>query len=351
MLASIVHIQPLVTLRRERILPLPGKVLVRKGQKVAASDVIAEADLNPEHVVLDIARGLGLPGDQADRHIQCKVGTTVTTGDVLAGPVGFFKRVIRTPYNGEVVFTGGGQIMIKRENPLYELKAGLPGTVVELIDERGAIITNTGALIQGVWGNDRIDGGLLVVLAKQTDDILTSDRLDISLRGSVVLAGHCSQAEALKTASELPLRGLILASMDARLVVMAQKIKVPIIVLEGFGQFNMDSVSFKLLSTNENRDVSINAESWDRFTGRRPEVIIPLPAPEEMPMARETLMYTSGQTIRVIGSPYWGKTGRINQLLPTQATITNGLKVEAAEVRLENGDTVLLPLTNLEVIE
>ena len=113
----------------------------------------------------------------------------------------------------------------------------------------------------------------------------------------------------------------------------------------------MDSVAFKLLSTNENRDVSINAESWDRFTGRRPEVIIPLPAPEELPMVRETLMYTSGQTIRVIGSPYWGKTGRINQLLPAQATISNGLKVEAAEVRLENGDTVLLPLANLEVIE
>jgi hypothetical protein len=351
MLASIVHVHPLIKIRRERILPAPGKVIVRKGQKVAASDIIAQADLNPEHVVLDVAQGLGIPPDQADRHIQCKVGMTVSSGDVLAGPVGFFKRVMRTPYDGQVVFTGDGQIMLKKERQPFELKAGLAGIIEELIDERGAIITNSGALIQGVWGNDQVDSGLLIVSAKKPDEVLTPAGLDINMRGSIVLAGHCASVAALKTASELPLRGLILASMDSRLAPLAKKMNIPVIVLEGFGQIAMNSTAFKLLTTNENREVAINAETWDRFTGKRPEVTIPLPAPEEISLSRENVVYDSGQTIRVIGSTYWGNIGNIKRLIPGNVIIPNGLKVQAAEVRLENGNIVAIPLSNLEVLE
>ena len=39
MLASIVHILPLTLIRRERLLPIPGKVLVRQGQRVGAQTV------------------------------------------------------------------------------------------------------------------------------------------------------------------------------------------------------------------------------------------------------------------------------------------------------------------------
>ncbi len=166
MIAPVRHILPLTTIRRERVLPIPGKVLVRKGQKVGATDSVAEAKLNPEHLLLDVARGLKLSEEKADQAIQCKPGEKVADGDVLAGPVGLTKRVIRAPKNGKVILTGGGQILLEIENQPYELKAAIPGTVVELLDGRGAIVEGTGALIQGVWGNGRIDFGLMHVLAE-----------------------------------------------------------------------------------------------------------------------------------------------------------------------------------------
>jgi hypothetical protein len=37
MLAPVTHILPLATVQRQRVLPVPGRVLVRKGQEVAAA--------------------------------------------------------------------------------------------------------------------------------------------------------------------------------------------------------------------------------------------------------------------------------------------------------------------------
>ena len=70
MIAAVTRVSILTTIRRRRVLPVIGRVLVRRGQKVAATDVIASADLAPQHLMLDIARGLGLPPDQAGSYIQ-----------------------------------------------------------------------------------------------------------------------------------------------------------------------------------------------------------------------------------------------------------------------------------------
>ena len=128
MIAPVRHILPLTTIRRERVLPIPGKVVVRKGQKVGAADSVAEAKLNPEHLLLDVARGLRLSEEKADLAILCKPGEKVAEGDVLAGPVGFPKRVIRATKNGRVILTGGGQILLEVENRPFELKAAVPVT-------------------------------------------------------------------------------------------------------------------------------------------------------------------------------------------------------------------------------
>ena len=51
-----------------------------------------------------------------------------------------------------------------------------------MIPDRGAVVETTGALIQGLWGNGRLDFGLMNVVVEEPDGILTSDQLDVRMR-------------------------------------------------------------------------------------------------------------------------------------------------------------------------
>jgi hypothetical protein len=211
------------------------------------------------------------------------------------------------------------------------------------------VIETTGALIQGVWGNGRIDFGLMTSIVSQPDHVATPDQIDVSLRGSMLLAGHCSDIEVLKSAEELPLRGLILSSISVDLLSAAQGIQIPVIVLEGFGMRPFNKAAYKLLSTNVSREVAINAEVWDRHKGDRPEVVIPLPSTGALAMPREAQIFEIDQQVRLLRAPRAGEIGVIIRISDS-VLFPSGLRLPAAEVRLGEGDNIMVPLANLEVL-
>lgn len=348
MLGAVNHILGLSNIRRSRVLPINGKVLVRVGQKVNASDVIAEALLPSRHILYDIRRSLGLTQtDELEQAIVRREGDMLAEGDVIAEGSGLFKKVVRTSENARVVSTTGGRVLLEAESKKIELKAGLPGTVTELLKERGAMIETNGALVQGAWGNGKIDQGLLVVLITKPEDELARGMLEVSFRGAMVLAGHCADAEVLRMGAELPLRGLVLTSMASELIPLASSLDYPIMVLEGFGNIPMNEAAFKLLTTNEKRDAALNA-GYNPARGERPELILPLPAVGEP--APEIAYFAPNQVVRIQGAPYQSKIGTIVQVRPGFTVLPNGLRAPAADVRLEQDAQVIVPLANLEVI-
>ena len=351
MQSSVIHVLPLTFIRRERLLPVSGKVLARVGQKVLATDVIAEGRTSDCHQLLDISRGLGVGLDEADKLVVRKVGDLVEKGGIIAGPVGVLHRTVSAPENGMIVAIGDGQVLMELEGTLLELRAGIPGTVVQIIPDRGAVIETTGALIQGVWGNGQMDKSIMNVLSHAPAEELTSSQLDVSRRGSIVLGGILTQEETLRTAIGLPLRGLIMGSMPSHLLPVALKAPFPILLLSGFGKLPIDPVSFAILTTNEQREVTVNACAWDRFQGQRPEVVIPLPSSGTIPPPPQADIFASGQTVRIQRAPHAGKAGTIASLKPSAQLFSSGIRASAAVINLDNGEQVVVPLANLEVIE
>ena len=350
MQAPVQHIVGLTSIVRERLLPVSGTVLARLNQKVSSTDVIAETNWAREHVLLDVARILRVTPNVAERLVKCKVDDHITASTEIAVGKGLFPRSVRAPREGRVVAVGGGQVLMEVGESKIELRAGIPGTIIEIIPNRGAVIQTAGALVQGIWGNGRIDSGSLVNIAEKPDSVLTAGRLDVSLRGSILLAVMVKDAETLQTAADLPVRGLILSSLPPSLIQVAREMRFPIMVTDGFGSLPMNSAAFKLLSTNAKRDVTVNAEVYDRYSGARPEVIISLPISTDPPAPREVETFAAGLQVRMRRPPALGMIGSIVAVKPGLTTLLSGLRAPAAEVKLENGETVVVPLVNLEVV-
>jgi hypothetical protein len=350
MLAPVNHILPLTTIERERILPVVGNVVAKLNQKVSPTDVIAEATWARDHVLIDITRALGISPNAADRLLRVKEGDKVAEGAEVATRKGIVSRTIRAPRSGRVVAAGGGQILMETGETMVELKASLPGTVVQIIPYRGAVIRAVGALIQGTWGNGRIETGVLLNLAEKPEDVLDASRLDVSLRGSIILAGLLKDADTLRAAAELPVRGLILACIPPALLHAAQQMRFPIVAIDGFGQAPMNSAAYKLLASSVKREATINAEAFNRYTGARPEVIIPLPVTQQPPSPTDVDTLEVGHTVRIQRAPHAGEIGTLAKLPSGLVTLPSGLRAFAAEVKLENGEQILVPLVNLEIV-
>jgi len=350
MLAPVLHIVGLTSIVRERLLPVAGTVTVRLNQKVGAMDVIAETSWSREHVLLDVARKLKVHPATADKLIRCKVGDQLAASAEVATSKGMFSRSARAPREGRVVAVGGGQVLMEVGQSKFELRAGLPGIVVEVIPERGAVIQTAGALVQGLWGNGRMDAGQLVNISDGPDGVLTKARLDVSLRGSILLAGMVNDSETLQAAGEMPVRGLILSSLNPTLIPAAREMRYPIMLTDGFGSMPMNAAAYKLLSTNAKREITLNAEAFNRYSGTRPEVIIALPISTDPPPARDMEEFSLGQQVRLRRPPGMGTIGVIAALKPGLTMLPSGLRAPAAEIRLENGELVVAPLVNLEVV-
>ncbi|MFH1524568.1 MAG: hypothetical protein ABIF04_06360 [Chloroflexota bacterium] len=350
MLAPVTHFLPYTTIRRERLLPLPGRILVREQQKVNSLDVVAEAHFGKEHLLIDVAGALGVRADAAQKLIQVKAGGLISQGDEIARRKGLVPRVVRAPRSGQVLLIGAGQVFMEVGETAFELQAGIPGTVTRLIPDRGVEITFNGALVQGIWGNGQMNAGLLMPMLSSPEESLVATQLDISLRGAVLLAGNCNDPTVLQAADELPVRGIIFGSMAPALVPQALQVNYPIIVVDGFGQRPLNSAAYKLLTEKAKFETTLNAMPLDRQTGVGPEIFIPLPVTQESQILSDAEVFALEQTVRLRRNPHAGAIGTIISLRPRPTIMPSGIRANAAEVRLDSGEQVLVPLANLEVL-
>jgi len=344
------RILPLTTVQIERLLPFSGKVVVNQGQIVKAAQAVAETYREPRYYLVDVAQALGVSRQEADHLLRCQAEDTVRKGDLLAEKKGMIRKVVSAPIDGKVILAGDGYILLQEYRPPWELPAGLPAKVLKVIPDRGVLLETTGSLIDGVWGNGRLGYGLLHTISKTPRDALPPEALGVEVRGLVLVAGHLENPRTLEIAESLPVRALILGTMQAALIPRAEKAAFPILVLDGFGESGMNEAAFRLLSTSDEREAAVLAESSLAYRAKRPLVVIPSPAAQAPSPPPATDELSKGATVRVVRAPYHGMTGRVIALLPGLIRFPHGVRARGAEIRLENGDRVRVPVANMEIL-
>jgi hypothetical protein len=351
---ALTRVAPLTAIRRERILPAPGEVLVDVGARVEAMSIVARAAVPGRYRILNVAQALGVSPEAADRHIRVRPGQPVQARQVVASrraSLGMVPRVIRAPQDSVVVAVGGGRVLLEPVGEPVEVRAYLPGRVRNVLPNMGVLIETVGALVQGVWGSGGESYGVLKVLVEQPDQPLQARSIDVACHGAVLVGGSTLDREALQQALELQVRGIVIGSLDPALVEMAQQVPFPVVTTEGLGQVAMALPLFHLLCTHEGREAAISGRTQPRWGAMRPEVVIPLPAgsaPPPPPPPGAPLAV--GIQVRVVRGPAVGGVGTVRHLPAHPVPLETGARVWGAVVTLEGGGEQFVPYFNLELL-
>ena len=350
-LPRVSHILPLTTVRRELRLPVPGTVTVQVNERVQATDVVAEAEVDPRHYFIDIARGLGVSEREVPRYLNRRRGERMEAGDVIAGPVGLARRTVRAPVDGLLVAVSEGRVLFETRGKQIEIEAGFPGNVVSTDGANVVVIEATAALVQGSWGNGRQSYGAMRMVVETRDGMLDNARLDLNLRGAVLVAGKCDHPSPLNRATDLTIKGLILGSASSELIPILRRLPYPVIVLDGFGDLPMNSAAYNLLETNAGREVSLDARMGANFDNQRPELIIPLPSSHDVDLPDEVVPLAEGVRVRIVRNPSLGMVGVVREMLPSAVSYPSGILARSVLIDLDAGEMVSVPVANLEVLQ
>ena len=355
---------------KNRRLPIKGEITKQVGDLLKPEDVVAKTDLPGNVQMLKVANVLNIgPADVPDVMLVGE-GDKVNKGQMIAeteGLFGFFKSNVNSPIDGTVesISDVTGQIVM-REAPIpVEVDAYMSGTVKEIIPDEGVIVEADAAFIQGIFGIGGESRGTMEILVDNREQELTTDLLNESHKGKIVVGGSFVSLETYKKALSLQIAGIVVGGFNyydleeilgytlGVAITGSEDLVTSLIVTEGFGNIRMGSRTFDLLNKENGKFVSINGATQIRAGVIRPEIVIPLQK-NEIP---ETSVHKSddrgigeGSLVRIIRAPYFGKMGEVVSLPPELQQMESETMVRVAEVKIDSG-ILNIPRANLEMVE
>lgn len=361
-----------IILRKERILPLKGQVLAKKGSKVLGEDVVAETLLPGKVVPFNLANKLGVTPAQLVNFIKVEPGQSITKSTVLAENkglfgTGLFKNEVRSPVDGEVenISAVTGQVLLREPRIPVQVKAFMDGMITEVMEGEGVVIENKSAYIQGIFGIGDETTGIIKVLADSPDDELDAGKIDESCRDKIIVAGAFTRFHVIEAARKHGVRAIITGGVDDQdikkllgydigvAITGHENVGVTIICTEGFGKITMAQKTFSLLKRFDGSKASVHGHTQIRAGVIRPEIIIPLEFEENELITKEASLpiLENGTLIRIIRQPHFGRIAKVTALPEELTKVESETLVRILEAEFEDGTKLRIPRANVEVIE
>ncbi len=356
-------------IRRRRILPLPGTLLVKASDCVRSNQPVARAELPGKVYPLNLANQLGVAPNEITEYLIKKGGDTVQKDDILAENKPLFKWLkteIRSPITGRVesISTVTGQVLLREPPRVLELLGYVDGAVVEIHPQQGVTIECACSMVQGIFGIGGETYGELVMAVTSPDEALTPAHVKPDMRGKIVVGGSFLPVDTMVKAKEVGVAGLVVGGIhdkDLRAllgydlgvaITGAEQVGFTLILTEGFGTIPMAQKTFALLSAHAGAKASISGATQIRAGVIRPEIIIPRTGAEASAITQpQRAGIAVGDPVRIIRDPLFGKIGAVSALPSDLTKIPTESDVRVLEVRFPDGQVAVIPRTNIEVIE
>lgn len=354
---------------RRRMLPLPGKVLVNVGDQVRSDQVVARAELPGKVFPINLANQLSVAPGEIKEYLIKKEGDVVEKDEILAENkplIKWFKTEIRSPVAGTVesVSLVTGQVLLREPPRVLQLLAYVDGTIIETVPQQGVVVETTCGLVQGIFGIGGETSGEIAMAVKGPDEPLAPAHFNSTMKGKVVVGGSFLSSEAMKQAKAVGVAGLVVGGIhdeDLRAllgydlgvaITGTEHVGFTLILTEGFGTIPMAAKTFTLLSTHAGQKASISGATQIRAGVIRPEIIIPQgEAAVGMNAQSQREGIRLGDPVRIIRDPLFGRIGEVSALPSELTKISTESEVRVLEVTFSDGNRVVIPRTNIEVIE
>ena len=378
--------EELCLVRKARRLPVKGRVLVERGERVSHDRVVASAEIKGAEFIVDVYKELHLLMPVFDQypfrrsHILKRVGDDVERDEVIAErrAWGLIRTTCTSPVKGRIERIDISEdpqprsaLMHIRTPPvILEVDAYIPGIVSEILPGEGVVIETAAAFIQGTFGIGPETGGRLVVAPSAPGGVLRAAEVVEEYAGKVVVGGRSVELGALREAVAVGARAIIVGGIEEAVLVgfLGERPSVitggeaaglTLIAAEGFGGLTMLEKTFRLLRKFEGEMAFVNGATQMRAGVIRPEIIIPrgdIDVTEYGPLRRE--LYKGfhkgvriGDHVRIIREPYFGAMGRVVGLPQTPMTLESEVEAMVLEVETEEGVRLTVPRANTEVID
>ena len=357
-------------IKKQRILPLKGEVVVKEGDKVQPDDVVARTDLPGNVEPLNVANKLGVPPEDLDLVMVKKEGDEIKEGEPIAIKKSFikwFSSTCNATIDGklESISSITGQVLQRGKPIPVEVHAYVSGEVSEVIPSEGCVVSTYASFVQGIFGIGGETHGEIKVVVPDNETILEDKLITDDLKGKVVIGGSQVTADALKKAISVGVKGIVTGGFDDKdlrdflgydigvAITGSEEIGTTLVVTEGFGPIAMARGTFELLKRHQGELACINGATQIRAGVIRPEVVIPATGEGKTDEEHENSIsgLGVGSPIRVIRHPYFGHIGEVVDLPSPLTKLESESKARVLTVKFENGETATVPRANVEMIE
>lgn len=346
MLISCRAASPLARVQIPRTLPYEGNILVRVGDAVQPTQIIAEVTPPADFRIVDVARALEVPAERANRYLQVKRGQEISVGDVLAARGILGTRVCKSPIEGRVRAIGRGRLLLEEKAPLIRVSALMPGYVVDVHPGQDVIIETVGGYIEGAWGNGRESYGTLRPMTRAPDHPIRAIHIDASCQGALLIGGTIADEETVQQAISVQALGLIVGSVLPSLIPIVERADLPVLATEGIGSMPMAEAVFKLLTSLEGREAAMSGDVGRRWQRRHPYVVVPMPTrAAQRPDCDRPLAV--GDPIRILRGLYRGHSATVTRM-DVMVTLKTGARVPGVEAVLADETPARISYANIE---
>ncbi len=360
-----------VKVTSRRTLPLLGEVVVKKDDVLKAEDIVAKTYLPGRVHAINAVNRLGIQPKDLKEYMLKKEGDPVQKDEPIAETrpwIKMLKSILHSPITGtiETISTVTGQVLLREPPKLIRVHAYIDGTVIEVMEREGVVIESMATFIQGIFGVGGEAMGQLVIAADNPGDVLTPERIQAAHKDKIIAGGSFVQYTAIDKAKKVGAKGIVVGGINDEdlkkllgydlgvAITGSEATGITLIVTEGFGKIPMAQRTFELLKSRSGSKTSINGATQIRAGVVRPEIIIPcdnagiIDEVADKPVSRGM---ETGDVVRIIRVPYFGKIGRIKSLPFSPQKIETEATVRVLNVEFPDGSTVVVPRANIEMIE